>query len=255
MMIRQTLTRAVRPLRVLLGKFVLVPEPEDGTFIGQHGCLNTAASFYAWNQIEGDYLEFGTYRGDSFAAAYHAVKRARSVHGALMKQKDESYARWIARPPRFFAFDSFEGLPAGSVERQVDYTPGSYSCSERDFRANVAARGVDLADVVTVPGYFDQSLNAATKQRHGLERAAVVMIDCDLYESTVPVLDFLTDIVGQGTIIIFHDWFRFKGSPEQGEQRACREWLAQNPQIELTEYWREGPQAVAFMVNLRGARS
>ena len=34
-------------------------------------------------------------------------------------------------------------------------------------------------------------------------------------------------------------------------QRACREWLARNPHLELIEYWREGPQAVAFLVNLR----
>ena len=77
------------------------------------------------------------------------------------------------------------------------------------------------------------------------------MIDCDLYESTVPVLDFLTDLVGQGTVLIFHDWFRFKGRPDCGEQRACREWLARNPQLELIEYWREGPQAVSFLVNLK----
>ena len=75
------------------------------------------------------------------------------------------------------------------------------------------------------------------------------MIDCDLYESTVPVLDFITDIVGQGTIIIFDDWYRFKGSTEHGEQRACKEWLERNPHITLTQYWQQGPQSVAFLVN------
>ncbi len=107
--------------------------------------------------------------------------------------------------------------------------------------------------MVTVPGFYEQSLTAETKRRLGLTRAALVMIDCDLYESTVPVLAFLTDLVGQGSILIFHDWFRFKGSPDCGEQRACREWLARNPHIELIEYWREGPQAVSFLVNLRSA--
>ena len=77
------------------------------------------------------------------------------------------------------------------------------------------------------------------------------MIDCDLYESTVPVLEFLTDLVGQGTILIFHDWFRFRASPNCGEQRACREWLERNPHLELVEFWREGPQTVSFVVNLK----
>jgi hypothetical protein len=57
--------------------------------------------------------------------------------------------------------------------------------------------------------------------------------------------------VGQGTIIIFHDWFRFKGDPRRGEQRACAEWLARNPQFELIEYWCKGPQAMSFLVIMK----
>jgi hypothetical protein len=88
-----------------------------------------------------------------------------------------------------------------------------------------------MARVVTVPGLYDQSLVPAVKERHQLRRAALIMIDCNLYESTALILDFITDLVGQGTIIIFHNWFRFKGDPRRGEQRACAEWLARNPQF------------------------
>jgi hypothetical protein len=93
---------------------------------------------------------------------------------------------------------------------------------------------------VTVPGFYDQSLTDETKRKHGLTKAA----RDDRRTSTVevPVLNFLTDLVGQGTVLIFHDWLRFKGRPDKGEQRACREWQARNPQFELIEYWREGPQ-------------
>lgn len=237
----------VRPLRLLAGRFVL---PEDRGFIGQHGCIRTAASFVTWNQIEGDYLEFGVYRGESLAAAYKALRSNRSQH-TVSDFDSPDYKRWKEHPPRFFAFDSFEGLPPGATERQVDYFPGAYGCSEAEFRSNIAREGVDLVRVVTVPGYYDRSLNQDVKRKHVLTRASVVMIDCDLYESTVPVLDFLTDLVGQGTILIFHDWFRFKGRPDCGEQRACREWLARNPQLELIEYWREGPQAASFLVNMK----
>ena len=153
--------------------------------------------------------------------------------------------------PRFFAFDSFAGLPDGEADRHADYGAGAYACSQSQFHANIAAKGVDMARVVTVPGMYDQSLVPAVKERHQLRRAALIMIDCDLYESTVPVLDFITDLVGQGTIIIVQDWFRFKGDPRRGEQRACAEWLARNPQFELIEYWREGPQAVSFLVNMK----
>lgn len=243
----KALRRILRPLRLLAGRIGL---SENGNFTGPHSCIHTAASFVAWNQIEGDYLEFGVYRGESLAVAYHALRRHRREHSASGFDSPE-YKGWQANPPRFFAFDSFEGLPSGSVERHVDYFPGAYGCSEAEFKANIARQGVDLTRVVTVPGFFDRSLNQETKRKYGLKKAALVMIDCDLYESTVPVLEFLTDLVGQGTILIFHDWFRFKGRPDCGEQRACREWLARNPQLELIEYWREGPQPVSFLVNLK----
>lgn len=242
--LRSTLVRALRPLRLALGRFALT----ETSFTGAHGCLRTGASFVAWNQIEGDYLEFGVFRGESFVAADQALRASRA---ALPRRPNDppAYRAFLDRAPRLFAFDSFAGLPGGDVARQVDYDEGGYACSEAEFRANVARGGVDLSRVVTVPGYYDQSLTAETKRRVGLEKAALVMIDCDLYESTAPVLEFLTDVVGQGTVLIFHDWFRFQGRPDQGEQRACREWLARHPDIELIEYWREGPQAVSFLVN------
>ena len=46
-------------------------------------------------------------------------------------------------------------------------------------------------------------------------------------------------------------WFRFKRDPRQGEQRACAEWLARNPQFEVIEYWREGPQAMSFLASMK----
>lgn len=221
-------------------------------YIGDNGCLRAAASFATWNQVEGDYLEFGVWRGYSFVVAYHEILAQRRNHlGFVSGNETPEYARWRAHRPRFFAFDSFAGLPPGEAERMVDYRPGAYACSEEEFLGNLTDQGVDLGDVVTVKGLYGDTCTPATAAKHGLEKASVVMIDCDLYESTVPVLDFLTGLVQQGTILVFDDWFRFKGSPDSGEQRACREWLERNPHIELIEFWRQGPQAVAFLVNLR----
>lgn len=231
----------------------MLPDLEK-SYIGQHGCLRTAAQFVTWNQIPGDYFEFGVYQGESFAAAYHAIWTLRNRHsrrGFLGESNAPEYQRWLNARPRFFAFDSFEGLPDGTEARHVDYKIGAFACGEDDFLRNIARDGVPLSDVVIVKGFYDKSLNSETKVRHSISKAAVVMIDCDLYESTVPVLDFLTDLVQQGTILIFDDWFRFSGSPKEGEQRAVREWLERNPQFELIEFWREGPQAVSFLVNFK----
>jgi len=250
---KSVLAKALHPLRVMAGRFAISTETN---YTGAHGCLKTGASFVSWNQVEGDYLEFGVFRGDSLAAAYHALEKERALviahsTGTSSQGADEEFKRWAQTPPRMFAFDSFEGLPGGDGTRQVDYGQGAYSASENVFRNNVAAQGVDLNRVISVPGFYDKSLTPEVKKKHNLRKASLVMIDCDLYESTVPVMNFLTDIVTQGTVLVFHDWFRFKGSPKQGEQRACREWLQRNPHLELIEYWKEGPQAIAFLVNFR----
>ena len=219
-------------------------------YTGAHGCLRAGASFVTWNQIEGDYLEFGVAGGDSLVAAARALIAERAMHAELGFDSPD-YERWKQTQPRFFAFDSFQGLPPGEGARHVDYEPGAYGTSEAAFRANVARGGVPMDRLVTVSGFYHDTLTPATKKRLGLTAAAMVMVDCDLYESTLPVLDFITDLVVQGTIVVFHDWFRFRGRPDHGEQRACREWLARNPHLELIEFWREAPQAVSFLVNLR----
>jgi hypothetical protein len=222
-------------------------------YIGQHGCIRCAASFLAWNQIDGDYLEFGVYRGSSFAEAYRAIWSVRDVVRDFID--NEEVDEWYGRRPKFVAFDSFAGLPGGDTDRHEDYGEGAYSCSEAEFLRNIKNRGVNLNDVLTLPGFYNETLTPEAKQRLNIRRASLVLIDCDLYESTVSVLNFLTDLLQQGTIIIFDDWYRYKGRPDKGEQRACREWLENNPHIELVQYWQQGPQAVSFLVNLRDSHS
>jgi len=79
----------------------------------------------------------------------------------------------------------------------------------------------------------------------------MVMIDCDLYESTKDVLKFITNLVHNGTIIIFDDWYVFKSNPEKGQQYACIEWLNNNPNIKLIEYKDNGPFQKSFIVSMQ----
>ena len=54
-------------------------------------------------------------------------------------------------------------------------------------------------------------------------------------------MPLLTD----GTVVIFDDWYSFRGNPNLGEQRACKESVASNPGCTLTVYQREGPGEIA----------
>ena len=69
-----------------------------------------------------------------------------------------------------------------------------------------------------------------------------------IYKSTVPVLRFITPYLSQGSVLLFDDWRCFRNLPDRGQQRACREWLQANPQIELHEFVSFGFHGKAFTV-------
>jgi O-methyltransferase len=139
----------------------------------------------------------------------------------------------------FVAFDSVQGLPSiEPIDEQEIWEEGKLETSERDFVARCVRHGIPRSRLVTVAGFYDDSLDAATASRFLPTKAAVVYIDCDLYASTVPVLSFIKPFLQRGTVIVFDDWFCFHGDPERGEQRAWREFCAANPELRFTEFVR-----------------
>tara|TARA_R110002096_G_scaffold436038_3_gene665868 strand:+ start:11916 stop:12581 length:666 start_codon:yes stop_codon:yes gene_type:complete len=194
--------------------------------------MRIAIEFAMYSHLEGDYLEFGVYEGNSFTSAYHLAQRNR------------------LKDMRFYAFDSFSGLPSVDNKKEaVQFTHGEFACTESKFREVLASRGVDLNKVTTVPGFYDQSLNEETKKELPIRSAAVIWIDCDLYSSTVPVLDFITDYIQDGTVLLFDDYFCFRGRPDEGEQRALSEWLQRNPSISVSEFHKFGWHGNSFIVH------
>lgn len=210
---------------------VFYPHPDEIAF-------KRAMEFAAHTATGGDYLEFGVWKGRSFTQAYHIWDYVRKNGKSLA-------------PMQFYAFDSFEGLPEiKGIDLSTDeFKAGEYACSEEEFKARIKSAGVDLGRVATVKGWYDQVLNDDTKKKLSLKTAAVVLIDVDLYESAVSVLDFLTDYVVDGTVLMFDDWFCFRGSAERGEQKAFREWLLKNPNITASEYHRYNWKSNSFILH------
>jgi hypothetical protein len=239
----------------------MLPSLEEQQFVSSRGCVFTACQFATRNYIAGDYLEFGVWWGGSFIHACRFLSKLRNDRIAWLGNRlrhrsrdgkaDAAHEQWKQWKLRFFAFDSFEGLPdTGEQEADEEWVKGEYACSEAQFKKNLVKDGVDLKNVVTVPGFYDRSLNIDTKRRLGLERAAIVHIDCDIYESTILALDFVTDLLVQGSVIIFDDWFYNQARKDRGEQRACYEWLERNRHLELIPYWKD-VGAASFIVNFK----
>jgi hypothetical protein len=192
------------------------------------------AEYLIGAQIPGDYFEFGVYKGMTFA---HACKTMAPLFPKM----------------RFVACDSFEGLPA---PRGIDAVDGysshfyerQFECPKEQVLANLRQENVDLSRVVVVEGWYDRTLNERTRGEHGLDRVAFAWVDCDLYESTVPVLKFIAPMLSIGSVVLFDDWRCFRNLPDFGQQRAVREWLESTPGLRLSELMSFGWNGLAFAV-------
>jgi O-methyltransferase len=197
-----------------------------------------AVRFLNANEIRGSYLEFGLYRGATFASMYHAARRHR-----------------MDIP--MFGFDSFQGLPpAQGPDADAGfrrYDEGHFSCSEEELRTELRRRRVPPTAYTLIPGFYESTLRPALYERRGLSPAAVIMIDCFYYESTLTALRFITPILQDGTLLLCNSYFRFKGHPHHGERGAVAEWLAQHPNLETTEYSKFGTAGLAVIVHLQAA--
>lgn len=197
----------------------------------------TLAMLKAWHyiaraRIEGDYLEFGVFDGSSFDMALRAA------------------SKFVARAgsPRFFAFDSFEGLPAPDEQKDGRvFARGEYRSRKAQFLRTIRRSRAGW-DVRIVEGFYDKTLTADVLTTHGMAKAAFVNIDCDLYQSTLDALRFVTPLLQTGTVLYFDDWFFAGGDMRIGEPGACRQWLAENPRIELIDYGTVAVMGKMFLV-------
>lgn len=184
--------------------------------------------------VGGDYLEFGVFKGETLVKAFHAAQAEN------------------LKSMKFYAFDSFKGLPeieGVDADGFCYFSKGDYACSIDEFKKYILKQGVDLDKIEIIPGWYNEILNEETKKKLPIRKASLVWIDCDLYESAVFVLDFITDYVCDGTILYFDDWFSFRGDPNRGEERAFREWLKKNPSIKAREFGRVTLWGMAFIIN------
>lgn len=161
------------------------------------------------NEIRGDYHEYGCHRCRTFRMALTEARR----HG-LDQMK-------------FWAFDSFDGLPDPTTATSVSkWTRGALTTSEQDFRSLVERHGVYADKVKTVKGFYSDSLTPALQSQFQNEsKIAFATVDCDLYESAVPVFNFIEPLLQDGSVIYLDDLFvGNKGNPNSGIARAFLEF-------------------------------
>ncbi|MEM6384554.1 MAG: hypothetical protein AAF739_17965, partial [Pseudomonadota bacterium] len=83
-------------------------------------------------------------------------------------------------------------------------------------------------------------------------KAAIVHLDCDLYQSTVECFDALVrdDVLQDGTILLFDDWNCNRGNPLFGQRRAFDEFLAKNAdRFSASHFYNYGHNCSAWILH------
>jgi O-methyltransferase len=176
---------------------------------------------------QGYYLEFGCHKGRTMRLAW---------------DHSNGLFDWT-----FVAFDSFEGLPdIPPIDRNPMWEKGKCATTEEELIAIVKSSGMPRDRLITVKGFYDQSLTNEIANELLPQKAVVIYVDCDLYTSTVPVLKFVRSFLQKGTIIVFDDWFCFHADPELGQRRAWAEFCRENPALRFIDFVGTG-EAQAFI--------
>ncbi|NNC98726.1 MAG: hypothetical protein HKN85_00955 [Gammaproteobacteria bacterium] len=184
----------------------------------------------------GDYYEFGLFRGYAFLKAFEHCQKL---------GLDEV---------RFHGFDSFKGLPPAEGIDTADgrFFEGQFACSRADVEKNLAANGMDMSRTLLVEGYYEESLTESLHDQHEFKPAAVVLLDCDYYSSTVEALNWLDRYLSDGCILLFDDWFSYGDDDQLGQPKAFEEFLQRRKDCKAEQLWRFGNHGNAYRLKLSG---
>lgn len=190
--------------------------------------------------IEGDYFEFGVAHGNSMRAAELAVK-----HGHF----NSLGVKHISR--NLYGFDTFENFIGGGVIDDHPIWEGNlfnvpHKLVQRRFRRS---RNVHLFKLDA--NLLDPELNEYEYSRFGIKRkAAIILFDMDLYGPTKSALTWATDLIQQGTFLVFDEYFSFGGDQGKGEARALIEFVTENSNLILRDFGTYGVGGKIFVVDL-----
>ena len=148
------------------------------------------------NNIEGAFVETGTWTGGASAYALLAMTRNNDVR-------------------EYWGFDSFEGMPAPTSEdgqhgvEWIGEDNSEVNNADRDACHNfLLGTGYDSEKINLVKGWFEDSL---PKSKGLIGPIAILRLDGDFYDSTKVAMTELYPLVVKGGIVIIDDYGYFEG--------------------------------------------
>lgn len=182
------------------------------------------------------YYEFGCHSARTFSAAVNAAE-VLSIENT-----------------QFFAFDSFQGLPETNPDIDGIFTTSSFCTTKKKFinklkKKTRLASKTKFSNIRLIEGFYNTSLTQELLTT--LPPAGVVHIDVDLYSSCNDVLNFITPLLVNGSILLFDDIYTFPINPPQGEALAIKEFLERNQHIQLIPWKAYSSFGQSFFVKIK----
>jgi O-methyltransferase len=185
--------------------------------------LENVLRYIESRDIEGAFVETGTFTGGASAYALRALSRLRG---------DFDHRH-------YWGFDSFEGMPLPTKEdgdhgsvwvtgksfSEIDFANGTligHDTNRADFdqcREYLCSTGYPTEKINLVKGWFQDTLHANSKE---IGPIALLRLDGDFYESTKIVYDTLYEQVVKGGIVIIDDYGAFQGCKQATDELLSR---------------------------------
>ena len=203
--------------------------------VAKYLAIKKALYITAHDKTTGNYLEFGVFTGSSFNYAIKANKVIEKIFG-------RNYCEFIG-------FDSFKGF--GEIKDEdihPVFTNDIFSVNQDKVIKNIKkiSKG---QKVKLINGFYQDTIkNKSTLDLNIKNKSRVIMIDCDLKESTKLALDFIKSSLQVGTVILFDDFLDYKGCIDKGEYGAFEEFKSENPNILFRRAFDYGYRGRVFIV-------
>ena len=207
--------------------------------------FKAAVRFINYELVPGDICEFGCYTGRSLASLTYCHQK--------YFQDENKHNRKSSIQRKVYGFDSFEGLQ--DSEGHPRWEKGVFKFNHSfhpliGYGEKVTPEKIvnffshyNLQTPIIKPGYFEEI------EINDIDKIALLHVDCDLYTSTKTVLNLVRTKLSPGSIILFDDWFHFKGNKNKGERLAFKEFLEENKNIKCEEFLRYGTFCKSFIIN------
>jgi O-methyltransferase len=204
-----------------------------------------ALEFVTLGGVAGDVMEFGVLGGWSARIFCETMRDIFNLNNIRL-------------------FDSFEGLPEydSEVDRSSYEIAGRNVWSDKMKFPDEFLRQFGqphhlhirekLSEIVRAErifmhkGFYSETLKAPPEAK-----AAIVHLDCDLYQSTLEVFEGLHrgKCFQDGTVLLFDDWNCNRGNPGFGQRRALQEFLASQSEFTATPWYTYGFNGAAHILH------